>query len=54
PQGIAWEAYRTLGEAPTFGVSRAARAAGPNAGAPACCAPAHGQPAGAPTQSACC
>ncbi|RIV48320.1 glyoxalase/bleomycin resistance/dioxygenase family protein, partial [Burkholderia pseudomallei] len=23
-------------------------------GAPACCAPAHGQPAGAPTQSACC
>lgn len=28
PQGIAWEAYRTLGEAPTFGVSRAARRPG--------------------------
>lgn len=35
PQGIAWEAYHTLGEAPTYGESRPAAAASNEA----CCTP---------------
>ncbi|HKJ71209.1 MAG TPA: ArsI/CadI family heavy metal resistance metalloenzyme [Gammaproteobacteria bacterium] len=43
PQGIAWETFHTLGEAPLFGEAEAA-------GGSACCAPAPE----APSSSSCC
>lgn len=53
PQGVAWEAYQTLGDVPTFGESRTALAA-ENADASACCSPTRGKPIGVPVKSSCC
>jgi lactoylglutathione lyase len=53
PQGIAWEQFRTLGDVPTFGASKAPPAATP----PACCAPrgkAVGVPVTGGAASSCC
>ncbi|WP_009907511.1 ArsI/CadI family heavy metal resistance metalloenzyme [Burkholderia thailandensis] len=54
PQGIAWEAYRTLGEVPTFGESRAVQAPEANGGTRARRVSSCGQPASAPAKSSCC
>lgn len=40
PQGIAWEAYHTLGEAPFFGDGNLAAEGGQQGRKAACCAPA--------------
>jgi catechol 2,3-dioxygenase-like lactoylglutathione lyase family enzyme len=42
PQGIAWEAYHTLGTVPVFGQSRASAIKVGAAGSRACCAPKAG------------
>jgi hypothetical protein len=50
PQGIAWESFRTLGSAPTYGQSRQALDTGA-----ACCTPAPSSFATSPkTEKACC
>jgi catechol 2,3-dioxygenase-like lactoylglutathione lyase family enzyme len=40
PQGVAWEAYQTLGEVPVFGDGALAAQSGNPASKAACCAPA--------------
>lgn len=50
PQGIAWESFRTLGSAPTYGESR-----NRDAEAAACCTPVLLSPAPkSPAKAACC
>ena len=50
PQGIAWETFHTLGDIPTFGSDRLAVA---GKSAAACCAPATGSAAPAPSAKCC-
>ncbi|WP_213300377.1 ArsI/CadI family heavy metal resistance metalloenzyme [Paraburkholderia sacchari] len=54
PQGIAWEAYHTLGDIPVFGEPRNAPTSAPTSGAAACCAPSPGKPIGIPVKSSSC